>query len=160
MNRKKSNQYLQNGSIQDGIVVLILGIALAAYSLVMFYTTSVQTEWKMSPYLFPLLISVFTVLLSISLLADGKREVASVQPQADKTEGSGQLKKVFTIVAMAVVYYVLLSFAGFIPATVLFLIAMFLYLGERRYWLIGVLSVVTTGAIYALFGILLNVRLP
>jgi energy-converting hydrogenase Eha subunit C len=48
----------------------------------------------------------------------------------------------------------------FVPATVLFLGALFVCLGERKWRRVLLLSVVAAGAVYALFGLALNVRLP
>ena len=49
------SERLKNQKFQEGLVILLLGIALGAYSLYMFRTAAVKTSWIMSPYLFPLL---------------------------------------------------------------------------------------------------------
>ena len=49
---------------------------------------------------------------------------------------------------------------GFIPGTVVFLVLLFLLLGERRPLLVGILSVSTSVVIYYLFHVLLHVMLP
>jgi hypothetical protein len=57
-------------------------------------------------------------------------------------------------------YLALMPRVGFPAATVPALLALFLLLGERR-WPVAVgLSVAATGALYALFGLALGVRLP
>ena len=157
MGKSGKKGLLSTKSAQDGVVVLLLGIALCVYSFYMFYTAKVVTEWKMSPYLFPVLISVFAIALSLSLFADGKRELV----EAGEAESApANLKKVFVVIGLSIAYYLMLKFITFIPATIIFLVAMFIFFGERRWWLIGLLSVATSGIIYVLFGILLNVRLP
>lgn len=150
---------LSNPEIQDGIAVLVLGVALLIYSLFKHYTARVQTEWKMSPYLFPVLISVFAILLAFSLFADGRRVMASEEKKKD----SGSLinfKRVVMVALMAVVYEILMNITGYIPATVVFLMAMIRFFGEKRWWMIVVIAVATSLIIYLLFGILLNVRFP
>ena len=67
---------------------------------------------------------------------------------------------VLVLVAASFAYYFLMQKIHFIAATVLYLLALFLYLGERTWWKLLLLSVITTGAIYVLFGMCLNVRLP
>ena len=145
--------------IQDGIVVLFFGVALLIYSLFMHYTARVRTEWKMSPYLFPVLISVFAILLAFSLFADGKRAQESVEKRKDSI-GFLHIKRVLAVALMAIVYEVLMNIAGYIPATVVFLMAMIRFFGEKRWWMIAVIAVASTLIIYLLFGILLNVRFP
>lgn len=152
---KKGLLSTKNG--QDGVVVLLLGIALCVYSFYMYYTAKVVTEWKMSPYLFPVLISVFAIALSVSLFADAKRELVDA---VEKKAEPANLKKVVIVVALAVAYYVLLDFITFIPATIVYLVAMFIFFGERKWWLIALLAAATSGIIYVLFGMLLHVRLP
>ena len=61
---------------------------------------------------------------------------------------------------MAIVYEVLMNIIGYIPATVVFLVAMIRFFGEKRWWLIVVIAVATSLIIYLLFGVLLNVRFP
>lgn len=150
---------LSNPEIQDGIVVLLLGVALLIYSLYNHYTARVQTEWKMSPYLFPAVISVFAIMLAFSLFADGRRMPAS----DEKKKGSDSFlnfKRVLAVALMAIVYEILMNITGYIPATVVFLMAMIRFFGEKRWWMIVVIAVATSLIIYLLFGVLLNVRFP
>jgi hypothetical protein len=59
-----------------------------------------------------------------------------------------------------VVYVIVMPHLTFLVSTVLFLFALFFYLGERRYLLISLLSVGFTSLMYLLFGKLLHVMLP
>jgi hypothetical protein len=61
---------------------------------------------------------------------------------------------------MAVGYYLVLPLLHFIPATVIFLAALIAFLGERRLWLVGLVAVVSTLAIWGIFGRALGVMLP
>ncbi len=155
------HDYLKNKNVQDSIVVLLLGLALGVYSLISFYTATVQTRWIMSPYLFPLLLSAFAILLSVSLFGEGRYEVSQARAGVvpDKP-GRLMLGKVLVVVLMGVAYYVLLSLIRFIPASVIFLAALIRYLGERRWWMIAAVAIGTPLVLYALFGLALNVRLP
>lgn len=76
-------EHIKNKGVLPSIGVLALGVALGAYSLISFYTARVKTEWIMSPYLFPLLLSVFTVLLSVSLFFESKKK-----PSETKTDSA------------------------------------------------------------------------
>ena len=150
-------KYLQNSNIQDGVVVFVLGLALFCYSMYS-HATGIPVEWKMSPYLFPCLLSVFAVLLAVSLLADGYHEIRSGEGSAGKAPVN--LLRVAVIVALALAYYFLLPVLTFIPATILFLAVFISYLGERRWWLTALISVAAAGILYFLFGVCLNVMLP
>ncbi|MBO6039952.1 MAG: tripartite tricarboxylate transporter TctB family protein [Oscillospiraceae bacterium] len=153
--------YLKNKNVQESIVVFLLGLALGAYSLISFHTARVQTRWIMSPYLFPLLLSVFAVLLSVSLFGEGRFEVGEARRGAEQTKPAKlKLKNVLVVVLMGVAYYVLISLIHFIPASMVFLAAMIWFLGERRWWMIALVAVLMPLVLYALFALGLSVRLP
>lgn len=156
-------KYLKNKVIQESIVVLALGIALAAYSLFNFYTAKVQTAWIMSPYLFPLLIAVFVIVVSFSLFAEGRYEVKQAELAEAPGEGkkkSFNMKNMLIALALCIAYCFLLPYLTFVPASILFLAAMIWFLGERRIWLVGAISVVMPVLLYVIFAIGLSVRLP
>jgi putative tricarboxylic transport membrane protein len=153
--------HLKNKSIQDSIAVFLLGLALGVYSLIRFRSAAIQIRWILSPYLFPLLLSVFAILLSLSLFWEGlgrpgrTREGSEREKPAPRRDGN-----VLIVVLMSAAYCALISLIRFIPATMLFLAAMTRFLGERRPWVIAAVSVVTPLLLYALFGLCLGVRLP
>lgn len=154
-------EYLKNKNVQESVVVFLLGMALGAYSLISFHTARVQTKWIMSPYLFPLLLSVFAVLLSVSLFAEGRYEVSRERAgEAPAKLAPLNYKNVLIVVLMGVGYYVLISLIHFIPASMVFLAAMIWFLGERRWWMIAAVAIAMPLILYALFGLGLNVRLP
>ncbi len=161
MEQKRKASLLANHTIQESILFFVLSIALLAYAIYKHYT-GLPVSWEMSPYLFPVLISVFLFLLSISLFADGRKQYAaqrgSGEASAPKTPTDWK-STLFTVLA-AIAYFLLMPVITFTPATILFLVAMFWFLRERRWWLVALLSVATAGLIYVLFGILLNVMLP
>ena len=59
-----------------------------------------------------------------------------------------------------IAYAVLLHFFGFIPATLVFVVATMLAMGERRPVWIALSTVGITGFIYVLFALVMNVVLP
>jgi len=148
-------KYLSNNNIQESIFFMTVALILLVYALVNHY--AVNIEWKMSPYLFPVLISIFLVFLSVSLFSDGLHQIR--QNKHEKPEKNNWMRAL-VVVVVSVLYYILLPIITFIPATILFLVALFLYLGERRWWLITLLSISTAIAIYFIFSTLLHVMLP
>lgn len=152
---------MSNPTVQESVLFFLLSIALLVYALYKHYT-GLPVSWEMSPYLFPVLISVFLFLLSISLFADGRKQYAAGEERgqaAEEKPATDWKSTLFTVVA-AVIYFLLMPVIKFIPATILFLVAMFWFLKERRWWLVAILSVATAGLIYVMFGVLLNVMLP
>ena len=140
--------HLKNKSIQDSIAVFLLGLALGIYSLIRFRSAAVQTRWILSPYLFPLLLSVFAILLSLSLFGEGLGERGrACEDAAQAKPAPRKLRNVLIVVLMS-------------AASMLFLAAMIWFLGERRPWMIAAVSIVMPLVLYALFGLGLGVRLP
>jgi len=161
MENRKKRTLLRNGSFQESLLVGFCSIGLLIYSLYHHYFDRNTSEWKMSPYLFPTLISVFGFLLAISLLADALHELRGAQETDAKSDAKAKnLAGVLVFVGASVLYDILLPVIHFIPATVLYLLGLFLYLGERKWWKLALLSVLTTLVVYALFGLGLHVRLP
>ena len=157
MEETSKKLYLFNKNIQDALFFFIFAVAMLIYALANHYN-STKMEWKTSPYLFPFLIAVFIGALSFSLFADGIRQIKSSEKSAEKT--TVQWKGVVFTIAVSIIYYGIMNFITFIPATILFLVAMFLYLGERRIWLMALISVLSSLTIYVIFGVLLHVMLP
>lgn len=119
-------------------------------------------DWVMSPYLFPLLISIFLLFLSAGLAAETFRNGGETKRVKEEKVESGGTQRVpfFLTVAGMVVYYLIMPYIGFIFSSLLFLAAMFWLLGERRWQIILLLSVGTTLALYGVFHELLHVMLP
>lgn len=159
MDKKEKRSLLRSPSFQDSIFVGVCSAGLLAYSLYHHYFDRNTSEWKTSPYLFPTLIAVFGLLLTVSLITDGLRECRA-GGEEKKAGGRKNFVGVLVLIAAALAYYFLLPLIHFIPATLLFLAFLFIYLGERTWWKIVLLTVIATGLIYVLFGIALHVRLP
>lgn len=152
---------LKNKTLQDGVAVLLLALALGAYSLAAFLTARVRTAWILSPWLFPLLLAVLALPLSIALLREGRRELrqgdAGDAPAESAVSRCGRLA---AVVLLTAAYLVLTPQIRFLPATALYLAALVFFLGERRWWMIAAVAVLTPLLLYALFALGLNVRLP
>ncbi len=159
---EKKKKLWQFANFQDAVFVVLCAVSLLTYSLYHHATDKNTTEWKTSPYLFPVLISVFGILLAASLLADAMRDMKNqaMLAGAEDTGAHHDLKGVFVFIGVSVLYYFALPHLKFIAATILYLLILFLYLGERKWWKLLLLCGITTGAIYVLFGVALHVHLP
>ena len=153
-------EQLKNKTFREGLAVLAAGLALGAYSLISFRRSAVQTAWILSPWLFPMLLAVFAALLGAARLG-GCRGTAERRDEqrAGKPDGR-RARRVFITALMAAAYCALLPLIRFLPATALFLAAMMLFLGERRWWVIAAVAVAAPLVLYALFALGLGVRLP
>lgn len=157
MNNSNKNSFLICKSCQESIIFFILSIALFIYSLTKHYGV-MKLEWKMSPYLFPALISIFLFFLSISLFSDGLRQIKE-KNTVKNGEPVSWKKLILTITACAV-YIIIMPLITFIPSTIMFIAFMLYLLGERKKLFIVLLSVPFSVIIYFLFSVLLHVMLP
>lgn len=157
MQNSKKNPFLTNKSCQESFMFFILSIALFIYSLIKHYG-ALKLEWKMSPYLFPALISIFLFFLSISLFSDGLRQIKEGSSVGDDVKVSW--KKLISAIIACIVYIIIMPIVTFIPSTILFIGFMLYILEERRKIFVILLSVLVSVVIYFLFSILLNVMLP
>ncbi|MGH0052590.1 MAG: tripartite tricarboxylate transporter TctB family protein [Sphaerochaetaceae bacterium] len=136
----------------EGFVFLFLALSAIIYALREHQQAKIV--WSQSPYLFPLLIALFLLPLSLSLIRSSRKE---------SVHGEQTLFLVRDTVVVALstlVYIVVMPYLTFFVSTVLFLFGVFFYLGERRYLLIGLLSLGFPALMYVLFGRLLHVMLP
>jgi uncharacterized membrane protein YiaA len=143
--------------VVESILFLALGISLLVYSRGMW---SAAMDISMSPFLFPFMVGCsFTALASILLLQGLGAGI--VQARADRLPGNRlDWVSVAVVTGFSIVYLVLLPVLHFLPATSVFLFTLLYFLGEKRLWLDGAISVGTTATIYVTFGMLLNVKLP
>lgn len=145
--------------MKEAIFFLILSMAMAIYSLKSHYGTS-GLQWRISPYLFPLLIAVFISVISIFLFLEGIRDIKSLDKNKIEKDNKMKWKDVLFTILVSISYYITMGLIGFIASTLIFLMSLFVYLGERRIWLITLISILSTASIYIIFGVLLNVMLP
>lgn len=152
------NENLKKEGVQC-LLFFAIGAGLLVYSL--YQHSRFNIDWAMSPYLFPLLISIFLLLLAVGLVAEtiGKTKAETGQEET-KSSGSAYRGKFLLSVAGILVYYLAMPYLGFIFSSLLFLAAMFWLLGERRWQLILLLSAGTTFILYGIFHGLLHVMLP
>ncbi len=136
----------------EGFVFLLLSLSAIVYSLVEHQRSKVV--WQQSPYLFPLVVAMFLLPLSLSLLRSAGKE------NKGDTPALFLVRDTTVVVLATMVYVILMPYLTFLVSTTLFLFGLLFYLGERRYLFISLLSVGFTSLMYLLFGKLLHVMLP
>jgi hypothetical protein len=135
----------------EGVGFLLLSCCLIVYSLVSH--AQAHIEWKQSPYLFPLLIALFLLPLSLSIIKQGLGACEHV-------DGKFQDKPTLIMIAATALYLGIMGYVGFLFSTSLFLLFIMRYLGEKRLVVIISLAVLFPVVLYLLFGMLLHVMLP
>lgn len=158
MNNKKSSIFA-NHSFQEALVFFALSVWLIVYSYTKHYS-GMKYDWKMSPYLFPILVSVFLFLLSAALLYQAIREYRKSGSSEGKEKAYFNVFNFVATIALVTVYYSALKFVPFVVATAVLLALMLLLFKERRWWMILLVSVLTSLLVYLLFSVGLHVNLP
>lgn len=170
-----------NSLIMEGIVFCGSGIALLSYSLIS-YKNAFNKEWAQSPYLFPLIVAIALIGLSLWLIGDGirqmKTDTAKKEKTEKKTESSGEKKRwVITAMVLCILYYAALAvlkipyitigiftfmytFSTFEIVTIIFLIAMMVFMGVRKPAVLAFVPLGTTIFLSLAFRTFLHVLLP
>lgn len=97
-------------------------------------------------------------ILLVQCMIQGKKATEPEEPLIDYR--SAGVHCVFIIFGIMIGYAILLYYVGFIPATLVFVVATMLAMGERRPLWLGLTTVGITGFIYVLFALIMNVVLP
>lgn len=157
----------------DGIFFLLVGLALGTYS-VMGYQNSFNHDITQSPYLFPFIISVFFLILSVSLMYQGTHTAETEEtPSVVAVDGRG----VLAVLGISALYYGILYFAplptimigfgsfvltiaNFEVASLLYLFALLFVLGVRKKLVLILVPVVLPLLLSVGFRTMLYVMLP
>ena len=131
-------------------VVSVLGISMSFIS-----HKDFNVEWKLSPYLFPLIISFFLLILSISIIMQGLKDESE-----KKEKGKIDIRSLLIFCLVCILYLLVFNFLGFVLSTIILLVLLMMLLGERRWWFILLVSVISSLIIYLLFAKYLSVMLP
>ena len=113
-------------------------------------------SWTLSPALFPLIITSLTFLFSMALIIRGIKD-KNVKQEGDSIEN---WKRLLLVIFISIMYLIILPKLHFLLASIIYLLLFLLILGERKWWLLGVISIITPLLIQYLFGNLLDVFLP
>ena len=152
----KLKPFIQNKTVREGVFFFVCAALLLIYSFRRHYS-GISVEWKLSPYLFPILAGGLLLVLSVSLVVQGVKEIGQ---NVDGEHIFFNYKNFLATIGIAFAYYLTVKYITFIGATLLLLLGMLLVLGERRWSVLILVPILTTGAIYVLFGVMLRVNLP
>ena len=162
-----------NKNIKDGIFFFVLGIVLGIYC-INGYNNSFNHDISQSPYLFPMLIAVFFIILSLSLIYQGVRHTVPID--TSKYEQYNFKNLIFFLI-LSFVYYIFLTIHplpyitfGFIKfsltvsnfeiATLIYVLILMYYMGVRNIKLLVLVPLITPIFLSITFRTMLNVLLP
>jgi hypothetical protein len=139
------------------------GLIFCAVSLYLFYEistfpTTAERYRSLGPEVFPNVIAGSLLVLSILLFIQGclKKQAPIL---SFKLLSLGSLK-MFSIIALLIVFMLVIESIGFITWGLAFMVLVQFILGERRPANITLLSVAVIAVVYLVFAVLLKVPLP
>lgn len=136
-----------------GVFFILLGAAIAAYSL---STLKLGTIHTPGPGLFPFISGAGIAGLSIFWLVANRKSHTEAEPLWEK----GQLIGPVLAVIITVVYTALMEPIGYLPSTLLFMVAWQKVIERESWRKTLVVSVIGTAVMYFLFVYLLGTALP
>jgi len=155
---KLGKLFLDSDLIEE-ILLFVLGL------IIIFYSISMPGFGKtvLSPGLFPSIVGVLLAVLSLvrmieSLLAQNQK--GRDKELREKSLTFRNMVLVLISLGITIFYIWALPILHFVAATIIFLFIFFIYVGERRLWLVATLSIGATGMFYLVFRVLLRVILP
>jgi len=159
MNRNKINKE----DLISGLVLIISAV------FALFHLTSIPSRAAIFPQVMLwgiLILSGLLVLKSLSLAkisrSDRRRETAEPGDQKAKKTASEEKDSVLIAASLITVglYISLLPILGFFLATIFFIFAILFVLKMRRYVLMTVLAIVTSGLVFVVFKTVMYISLP
>lgn len=167
--------------IVEGIVFCGSGLVLLSYSLSS-YAKGFNKSWAQSPYLFPLIVALAMIGLSLWIVGEGvtamKKEAAVPNDRkVSKAEKTEKRRWVVIALILCVLYYAALAFVNvpyvtigilsfaytfsiFEVVTIVFLIAMMIFMGVRKIPVLVFVPIGTTLFLSLAFRTFLHVLLP
>jgi putative tricarboxylic transport membrane protein len=144
---------------------ILSGLALIVFALAMMALTLTFPEFpgqKYGPSLFPRILGVGLILCGAVLIWNGlaaRRAGAPWRELAPWTRDPWRVTSFFLTLALLLVYILASETVGFIPFALVFLLALFFWLGARPVPAV-VTAIATTIAIHWFFSTMLRVPLP
>ena len=150
--------------IVEGIVFCGSGLVLLSYSLLS-YAKGFNKSWAQSPYLFPLIVAIAMIGLSLWIVGEGvtamKKEAAVPNDKkVSKEEKTEKRRWVVIALILCVLYYAALAFIKVPYVTIVFLIAMMIFMGVRKIPVLVFVPIGTTLFLSLAFRTFLHVLLP
>lgn len=157
-----------NKNINKNLIEAILLTLVSSFFIVESLKLRGEEALALSPALFPLIITGSLLVFSIILIIRAMKRVASNEEKVDlkdsipeeEIQDISTIKPVILFILVSFIYLLVLSRLHFIIASILYLLALLLILGERRWKVLLPLAIITPVLIFLIFTNLLDVLLP
>lgn len=149
----KLGEKMKKNEVGEGFLILLLSGFFIRESLKVH-----KGDWALSPALFPLIVACAGFFLSLALIYGGFRK-GQVQRE-EKIGQEANWKEILFILTLSLLYLVLLNYIGFVILSIVYLGLFMIVLGERRWWILASISIISPLFIYYVFSNLLDVFLP
>lgn len=167
--------------MKQGIFFCGSGFGLLSYSLIS-YKNAFNKSWAQSPYLFPMIVSLALIGLSVWLMGESrlkaKREAAVPEKEKSVKTQTGEKRRwvimalilcaaYYAALAMLKIPYVMIDFGAFVytfstfeVVTVAFLASMMAFMGVKKPFILLTVPLGTTLFLSLAFRTFLHVLLP
>jgi len=139
----------------------ITGIVMLVFSLIVAYTSwqmPQRVEFGPGMGFLPFWLAVLMAVLSVLLLFDATMRKSASAGKPFPT--SQALRNVGMVIAGLGVYIAVLDTVGFAVSTVLYVVYLLAIVQNERWLKSAVISLLSTGGLYVVFQVLLEVKLP
>ena len=140
----------KTGDAIASIVCILIGIAVAAWSVKLDLGTPTEPQ----PGFFPFIAGISLFILSAMLL------VYAWLGRSTGTDPFGDLRRPIFLVSGLLIYSLILDLAGYIIATIMLAAVVLFVMELRTWWKVFVISLVVSLVSYILFDRLLGITLP
>jgi hypothetical protein len=114
----------------------------------------------LSPAVFPKLAVILIAGLSVGLLLSGLRSKDIASKEKQQTLKTGTVARVITTFIILVAYVYLIDIFGYLVMTPLTLALLMWYFGQKNWFLILSLAILTTAGLHAFFRYIMYIILP
>jgi hypothetical protein len=144
----------------DLIAGLVLFLFAVWYGAAAWRLPKVQMQDVIDSYVYPLVLAVALILLSLGLIFTSLRSGAA-EPGGGRLPSGKMLRAIAFIFAALVAYILLFQSLGYLFSTILFMIVVLKFMDRSRpFWKVLILSVLVSGVCYVLFVYLFRIQIP
>lgn len=157
---------LKNKESRINIIINIIIVFLSSFVyfyIIPKYIKDVKVKYGLKPNFMPIFCVISIFLFSILHLCYVLKNPESNENKITAIGSWTKPKQVqsFWVSLLIIVYlFFLINFLGFYSSTFIFLISIFIFLGEHNYWLIIITPIVTEIIIYFLLVKIFHIYLP
>ncbi len=162
------NRYIETAKkLGFPIFLLLAGVAILIESNRIVLTAAIEKGNIINARFYPrvvgfvvLTIAIIEIFIAVKHVITETAEAETPETEKDVQKNALNNRRLIIFITMIIIYQVLFFVIGFVLSTLVFLVAVFRFLGCRSKVKLIVTSVVMTGTIYLLFSVVLNVPLP